>query len=293
MTARVKTVHKTNEHGFDGSLNAVLSDMTVDAYGDVIGDAAHPMLGWDITDFRRNPIALWAHDTRAPIGTWKDVSVANGKLLGRLQLAPPGATKLVDELRALLAADVLKGISVGFKPTESKPLGNGGVHYLRQTLVEASLVSTPANPAALLCAKALGVSKQTIAMVFKQGNQDDFVDMGDCVGQMIDDGMDADEAVAFCSVLFNEEQRLAKALKARDRALAEVKRIDDQIANEYSWAGQMQRQREETIANWTRAQQRMAPQDPPKPTYDPRSAPYGTWRGQKLPGPTWRGKPIK
>jgi HK97 family phage prohead protease len=283
----VKTVHKTNEYGFDEGLLATLSDLTVDAYGDIVGDAAHPMLGWDISDFRRNPIALWSHDNRAPIGTWKDVHVANGALRGRLNLAPHGSTKLVDELRALLAADVLKGISVGFKPTESKPRGNYGTHFLRQRLIEASLVATPANPSALLTAKALGISKSTIQKIFKQ-SEDDFVDMEDCVVQMIEDGMDADEAVAFCSV--NQEQRLAKALKARDRAMAEVQRIDAQIESDYSWSAQKRRHDEQTIAAYTKQAEKH--RDPPKPTYDPVNAPYGSWRGQKLPGPTWRGKKV-
>jgi HK97 family phage prohead protease len=290
MTAIVKAIHKTNDYGFDEQLHAILSDLTEDRYGDIVGDGTHPMLGWDITTFKTNPVALWSHQNQSPIGTWRDVHVKDGALRGRLTLAPPGSTKLVDELRALLAANVVKGISVGFVPTESKPRGNGGVHYLRNSLIEASLVSVPANPSALLTAKALGISRETIAKIFKQGDQDDFADVGDCIGQMIEDGMDPDEAVAFCSDLFNEEQRLAKALNARARAMAEVQRIDDQIANEYSWSEQKRRQREETIAAYTRTQQRFQTQDPPP--HVP-SGGHGTWRGQKLPGPTWRGKPVR
>jgi hypothetical protein len=63
---------------------------------------------------------------------------------------------------------VVKGISVGFRPVESKPLGNSGTHYLKQKLVEASLCAVPANPAALLTAKALGISKDTIQKIFNQ-----------------------------------------------------------------------------------------------------------------------------
>src|SRR6267154_1510785 len=159
-------VHKTNSSEFDAGLNCILSDMTVDSYGDVIGDAAHPNLGWDTRDFLRNPIALWSHDSRSPIGTWRDVHVKDRALRGQLHLAPPGSTKLVDELRALLAANVVKGISVGFKPIEYGPR-KGGTHYLKQTLVEASLCAVPANPSALLTAKALGISGETIQKIFK------------------------------------------------------------------------------------------------------------------------------
>ena len=162
-------VHKTNASEFDEGLNCVLSDLTEDRYGDIVGDGSHPMLGWDVADFKRNPIALFNHQSNFPIGTWKDLHVKDGALRGRLHMAPKGSSDRIDELKALLAARVLKGISVGFVPTEYKPRDNGGSHFLRQQLVEASLVSVPANPSALLTAKALGVSKHTIDMVFKQG----------------------------------------------------------------------------------------------------------------------------
>lgn len=161
-------IHKTHDADFDEGLNGVLSDLTEDRYGDVVGDPVHPMLGWDTKDFLRNPIALFNHKSDFPIGRWRDLHVKDGKLLGRLDMAPKGSSPRIDELSALLAAGVLKGISVGFVPSEYKPRDNGGRHYLRQTLVEASLVSVPANPSALLTAKALGISKQTIDMIFKQ-----------------------------------------------------------------------------------------------------------------------------
>jgi phage head maturation protease len=62
-------------------------------------------------------------------------------------------------------------VSVGFFPTESKlrtDSKKGGIHYLKQTLIEVSLVSIPANPAALLEAKRLGVSSEMIRKVFNQ-----------------------------------------------------------------------------------------------------------------------------
>jgi HK97 family phage prohead protease len=162
-----KIIHKESISGFDQGLGCVLSDLSVDAYGDVVGDPKDPNLGWDTKDFMRNPIALWSHSSRDPIGVWRDVHVKDRALRGQLHLAPPGSTKLVDELRALLAANVVKGISVGFVPVEYGPRSNGGTHYLKQKLVEASLVSVPANPSALLTAKALGISKETIQKIFK------------------------------------------------------------------------------------------------------------------------------
>jgi HK97 family phage prohead protease len=283
-------IHKNNSSEFDAGLNCVLSDMTVDSYGDVIGDADHPTLGWDTRDFAKNPIALWSHDSKSPIGTWQDVHVSGGALRGRLQLAPHGTTPLVNELRALMAAHVLRGISVGFIPLESKPRGNTGWHYTRQKLCEASLCSIPANPSALLTAKALGVSKKTIAMVFKQDGQDDFENVEDCVVEMLDDGMDPDEAIYFCSDLFSKGRHLdpkvalaQRSSEIRRRAMATIKKVSDRLAREYeaSWAGQMQQQHDETIAAWTRAQQRLAPQDPPPFVPSGRGASEHPWNKQK------------
>jgi HK97 family phage prohead protease len=280
------TVHKTNDAAeFDQGLNCILSDLTEDRYGDVVGDGTHPMLGWDLAEFNRNPIALFNHQSSFPIGTWKNLRVENGALVGRLHMAPKGSSPRIDELKALLSAGVLRGISVGFIPVEHKQRDTGGYHYLRQKLVEASLVSVPANPAALLTAKTLGVSKQTIAMVFKS-EQDEFMEQ--CISDLEGEGVEDAEQV--CQIIW-QERRLEHALKARANAMAEVKRIDDQIASEYSWEEQIRRQREQTIANWTR--HALKHRDPPKQPHDPVNAPYGTWRGVKLPGPTWRGKPIR
>jgi HK97 family phage prohead protease len=268
--------YKTKTSGFDAGLNCVLSDLSEDAYGDVVGDPAHPMLGWDLTDFLRNPIALWSHDSRAPIGIWKGVVVKDGALRGRLHLAPLGSTKLVDELRALLDAGVIKGISVGFRPVKSEPRANGGgMHYLRQVLCEASLCSVPANPSALLTAKALGVSEQTIAMVFKQTD-----------GQRI---REARRAVRKAKLKPSAaDRRLAHALEVRAKAMAKITEIDAKIAREHaaSPAGQKRQQEAKTLAAYTAHASKHL--DPPKVKFEEQK----TWRGQKLPGPMWRGRKI-
>jgi HK97 family phage prohead protease len=299
-------VHKTTTSDFDTGLNCVLSDLTEDSFRDVVGDSTHPMLGWDIADFRRNPIALWAHDSRSPIGTWRDVGVNDGALRGRLHLAPSGSTKLVDELRALLAANVVRGISVGFRPIESKPRSNGGTHYLKQTLVEASLVAVPANPSALLTAKALGISEATQRLIFKQTDL--------TTGQRIREAR---------RVIQKAKLRLAKATNPKTRAALlraiahlekigseqtagsltsereqmerrveesrmalEVAKIVREEMKSASW--QSKRHTQEIIEAFTRTAQRL-PQDQPKPTFERSTS---TWRGVKLPGLTWRGKKI-
>ena len=156
-----KTTHSESDTGI---LDFVLSDATVDHYEDVIEPA-----GWNLATFKKNPIALFNHDANFPIGQWGNLGVRDGALRGRLQMAPAGTSPRIDEVRALIAAGILRAVSVGFRPIESTPRPNSsGVRYLKQELIETSLCAVPANPSALLQAKALGVSKETLKMIFKQ-----------------------------------------------------------------------------------------------------------------------------
>jgi HK97 family phage prohead protease len=167
----VPVLHKTHSGTVQG-LEFILSDETPDRMGDIISST-----GWDVTAFKRNPIALWNHSANHPIGKWKNVRVDGGALRGHLELAPKGVSARIDEIRALIEAGILQAVSVGFRPLESKPLNEkdpwGGSHFLRQELIETSLVSVPANPNALAVAKALNISSETQALVFaKHGNRD-------------------------------------------------------------------------------------------------------------------------
>jgi HK97 family phage prohead protease len=162
-------LHKTHSGTVQG-LEFILSDETPDRIGDVISAN-----GWDITNFKRNPIALWNHSANHPIGRWSNVRVDGGALRGHLELAPKGASARIDEIRALIDAGILQAVSVGFRPLESKLLNEkdpwGGSRYLRQELIETSLVSVPANPNALAVAKALNISSETQDLVFRQVRQ--------------------------------------------------------------------------------------------------------------------------
>lgn len=154
-------IRKVETAQVSDDLTFVLSDNTVDRYGDVIEAA-----GWDLRWFQRNNIALFGHDSNFPIGTWEDVRVEGNKLMGKLKLAAEGTSARIDELRRLVEQGILKAVSVGFKPVESEPIQRGGVRYKKQELLETSLVSVPANPAALAIAKSLHVSPETMKMAF-------------------------------------------------------------------------------------------------------------------------------
>jgi HK97 family phage prohead protease len=142
------TIHKISATIAKGGNEYILSTADVDRYSDIV------VQNWKLDKFRQNPIALAYHDSRFPIGRWEDVAVKGGQLRGRLVLAPPNTSARCNEIRRLVAANVLRGVSVGFTSARSEPLDNGGMRYLENELVECSLVSLPANANALLAAKA-------------------------------------------------------------------------------------------------------------------------------------------
>lgn len=164
---RQKT-HVETVHGME----FVLSDETPDRMGDVISAE-----GFELTSFKKNPIALFNHLASFPIGKWTNLRVEHGALRGHLQLAPEGTSDRIDEIRRLIEADILKAVSVGFRPIQSQPRRVGekvvGEHFLRQELVETSLVSVPANPNALAIAKQLDISDATLDVVFAQHGRRD------------------------------------------------------------------------------------------------------------------------
>jgi HK97 family phage prohead protease len=169
-----KIVHKTHAAPVEGRA-FILSDETPDRLGDIISTE-----GWDTSAFQKNPVALFNHNPNAPIGRWRNVRVENKSLRGELEMAAEGISPRIDEIRKLVDAGILKAVSVGFRPSKMEPLDPSDKsffapqRYLKQELVECSLVSVPANPNALAVAKSLNVSPATLDIVFAEhGTRDD------------------------------------------------------------------------------------------------------------------------
>jgi len=132
-----------------------MSDETVDRMGEVISAS-----GWQLGNFRKNPVALFGHNSSFPVGKWSNVRVEGRALLGRLELMPPVSERLA-EIHAAINAGVMRAVSVGFHPFEME-----GNRYTKQELVECSLVMVPANPNALQVAKSLNLSRETMTLIF-------------------------------------------------------------------------------------------------------------------------------
>ena len=121
----------------------VMSTAAVDRHNEIVEQ------NWDLRHFKKNPIALWGHDHKQPIGTWENVRVEGGKLMGRLKLAARGTSALIDTIWGLVEQGVLRAVSAGFLPNEVDSDKDGRIILRNCELWECSLVSVPANPEAL------------------------------------------------------------------------------------------------------------------------------------------------
>lgn len=163
---------KDGTQSADDPFDFVLSDETADRHGDIIRAA-----GWNLSEFKKNPIALYGHkhDATHVIGNWSNVRIEGKRLLGRLKLAQAGTSEIVDIVRSLVEQRILKTVSVGLSILEYTPIDKnepwGGWDITRAALNECSMVAVPANPNAMALAKS-AYSPETVRILFAQSGHD-------------------------------------------------------------------------------------------------------------------------
>ena len=118
--------------------------------------------GWDLDAFRRNPVVLWAHDQRClPIGKAFDLDIEGDALKASVEFVGsevPEVGQRAEAVLQLCRSGFLSATSVGFRPTEydiatSRDDGESWfppMNFLRQELLEFSIVTVPANSEALI-----------------------------------------------------------------------------------------------------------------------------------------------
>ena len=110
--------------------------------------------GWDLKNFKKNPVLMYAHDYRTlPIGKVPRVWASkDGTLKNTVQFPPEGTYEFADIVERLVDTGYLKTESVGFIPKEWDE-GDGEKSprrtYTKQELLEISIVPVPSNPDAL------------------------------------------------------------------------------------------------------------------------------------------------
>ena len=145
----------------------VMSNATVDRMGDVIEPA-----GWQLDKLKSDPTVLFNHDRGQVVGRWTNVRVKDGKLIGKIVWVKSDKWPMAHYIRDLVREGILRTVSVGFQPLARQPLTkeadptHGPFRFTKQSLLECSLVSVPANPNALALAK--GFPRDVLAEVFRK-----------------------------------------------------------------------------------------------------------------------------
>lgn len=140
----------------------IASDETVDRYGDIIRAS-----GWELTNFIRNPVLLFGHKSgEPPIGTVPDVHVEGTRLIAVAEFASAELSPFAETIFRMVEAGIISAVSVGFLPTAEPNIMRDaedrftGFEFIAQELLELSVVSVPANPAALALARGLDLEAQ-------------------------------------------------------------------------------------------------------------------------------------
>lgn len=149
----------TPDSGESRIVQFVISTGAVDRDGDTIDPQ-----GWDLTTFQKSGAVLWGHDaSQLPIAESLATWVEGDKLKARCRFPTKDVYAFSDTVYQLIKQNVLRCTSVGFKPlqwVETDREQDGffpGLDFKKQSLIEFSIVSVPANPEALVEAKRLGV----------------------------------------------------------------------------------------------------------------------------------------
>ncbi len=91
------------------------------------------------------PAMFWMHDMTRVAGKWLDMHEDEKGLVTKGELAP---TDLGKEIHTLLKMDAVRGLSIGYIPTEVDYTGDG-VRLIKEVdLLEVSIVAIPMNPKA-------------------------------------------------------------------------------------------------------------------------------------------------
>jgi HK97 family phage prohead protease len=121
--------------------------------------------GWQLDNYARNPVVLWAHRSdEPPIGKAVDFGKDDHRLFSAVQFVPGDgsygkAGDFAEMIYRLASTGFLSATSVGFRPIKydftDDPTRGGddwfpGIDFHEQELVELSIVPVPSNPDALI-----------------------------------------------------------------------------------------------------------------------------------------------
>lgn len=144
-------------------IDFIISTDRVDRMGDII-----TVNGWQLKEFRRNPVILFAHNSRVPpIGRAIKVGKADGALTATGEFMEPDLSEFADSIYRMYLGGYMRAVSVGFKPIEWERMEDDderftGIKFTKHELLEFSAVPVPANPDALIAARSAGINTRPL-----------------------------------------------------------------------------------------------------------------------------------
>jgi len=128
--------------------------------------------GFVLKNFKKNPVVLFSHDNRQPpVAKASNIRVEDDKLKATAEFITADIYPFGDMIFRMIKGGFLKATSVGFLPMkfervseedpdfEDRPFG---VNFIKQELLEFSIVPVPSNPEALVEAKAAGIDTKEL-----------------------------------------------------------------------------------------------------------------------------------
>lgn len=123
-------------------ITGIASTPSPDRYGDVIDP--------DGAKFKAESPFLWQHDSIQPIGNCSAKKVKEGiEIIAQLVKPTPDMpsqlSARLDEAWHSIKNQLVRGLSIGFKPIKYAHLDTGGINFIEWELLEVSAVTIPAN----------------------------------------------------------------------------------------------------------------------------------------------------
>ena len=148
-----------------GEIEAIVSNSGEDRYGDSI-----TMEGIDLTQIRRNPVVLWAHQySGLPIGKIVKLWRSKGNLMARIKL-DYDIYDFAATVYQMMLRGTINAVSIGGLVKEWGVTDDGRTDYFKiekLEMVELSVVPVGAHPDALVTSKSLGMKPEVIQNQFE------------------------------------------------------------------------------------------------------------------------------
>lgn len=135
----------------------IISTSGVDRDGDTIN-----VDGWNLKNFRKNPVVPWAHNYgQPPVARAIGTKVEEKNLVSKAMFTGEDLYPFGHMIGRMYRLKFLNAVSVGFNPTKFVFVEDSerkfGIDFLEQELLEYSAVPVPSNPEALIQARSKGI----------------------------------------------------------------------------------------------------------------------------------------